>query len=70
MLKMRSVLFTLLVLFPLATLQLDAVQPVERNADNKQDLNPDGRRGFILLALRSGASPGDCKKNCFVKALR
>nr|AEX60187.1 M superfamily MLKM group conopeptide Eb2C08 [Conus ebraeus] len=52
MLKLSVVLFILLVLFPMATLQLDADRPVERYVENKENLNPDERREIILPALR------------------
>nr|UMA82817.1 conotoxin precursor M [Conus ebraeus] len=52
MLKMRALLFTSLVLFPLATEQLNADQQVKRYAENKQVLNPDKRREIILPTLR------------------
>nr|UMA82225.1 conotoxin precursor M [Conus ebraeus] len=52
MLKLSVVIFILLELFPLTTLQLDADQPVERYLENKENLNPDERREIILPALR------------------
>nr|UMA82210.1 conotoxin precursor M [Conus ebraeus] len=66
MLKMRAVLFTFLVLFPLATLQLNADQHVKRYAENKQDLlHPNERTGFILPAQRRRCcSLRRCKPHC------
>nr|UMA83764.1 conotoxin precursor M [Conus judaeus] len=48
MLKMGVVLFIVLVLFPLAMLQLDADQSVKRYAKNKQDLNAAERMTLLL----------------------
>nr|UMA83769.1 conotoxin precursor M [Conus judaeus] len=48
MLKMGVVLFVLLNLFPLTTLQLEADQPVERDSENKQDLNAEERMTLLL----------------------
>nr|UMA83784.1 conotoxin precursor M [Conus judaeus] len=44
----------------MATLQLDADQPADRDAENKQDLNADGKSGIVLPALRrKRGCPGD-----------
>nr|UMA82483.1 conotoxin precursor M [Conus ebraeus] len=66
MLKLRVVLFTLLVLVPMATLKLDADQPVERYVENIQDLNPDERREYILHALgqKRCCQKGTCHGAC------
>nr|P0DTJ4.1 RecName: Full=Conotoxin ba3a; Flags: Precursor [Conus bayani] len=49
MLKIGVMLSIILVLFPLATLQLVAERPAaERYAENKQDLNPDERRNYLV----------------------
>nr|AEX60113.1 M superfamily MLKM group conopeptide Vx3-Y01 [Conus vexillum] len=67
MLKMGVVLFICLVLFPLATLQLDADQPVERLLENKQDLNPEKRSDFKMRAWRArGCCDYDwCDEFCY-----
>nr|UMA82797.1 conotoxin precursor M [Conus ebraeus] len=66
MLKMGVVLFTFLALLPLATLQLDADQPVERYAENKRELNPDEMKAFILPVLRKQCCEGKCSQSqCF-----
>nr|AEX60192.1 M superfamily MLKM group conopeptide Eb2C10 [Conus ebraeus] len=64
MLKLSVVLFILLVLFPMATLQLDADRPVERYVENKENLNPDERREIILPALRLQSS-SRCSEDLF-----
>nr|AEX60179.1 M superfamily MLKM group conopeptide Bt3-T01 [Conus betulinus] len=58
---MGVVLFTFLVLFPLATLQLDADQPVERYAENKQDHYPGESRGILKSALRKCCTMSVCQ---------
>nr|AEX60089.1 M superfamily MLKM group conopeptide Tr3-YH03 [Conus terebra] len=66
MLKTGVLLFTFLVLFPLATLQ-DADQPVERSVENKQDCNLEKRWGMKLLAQRQQecCEPAWCDGGCY-----
>nr|AEX60044.1 M superfamily MLKM group conopeptide Eb3-2-I01 [Conus ebraeus] len=71
MLKMGVVLFVFLVLFPLATLQLNADQHVKRYAENKQDLNPDERKGLVSLDLRLPCCDvGWCSRRCICDVYR
>nr|AEX60088.1 M superfamily MLKM group conopeptide Vr3-Y01 [Conus varius] len=67
MFKMGMVQLTFVVLFLLATLQVDADQHAERYAESKQHLNLNEREQIILPALRDQecCSRSWCDGGCY-----